>query len=92
MCVGLPGRIVEIIDAVHGLVRAKVGDRIHQVSVAILDDEDLQVGDWVEIHMGHALARLSDEEAREALEFMDELDAAHRASLDDAGVDDGEAG
>lgn len=90
MCVGLPGRITEILDAEHGLVRVRVGERTHDVSAAIIEDEDLEVGDWLEIHMGHALAKLSEEEAREALDFMEELDAAHRGALEGLETDDQE--
>lgn len=87
MCVGLPGRIVEILDEEHRLVRVRIGDRTHEVSAAIIEDEELHVGDWLEIHMGHALAKLSEDEARQALDFMDELDAAHRGALEQIDVE-----
>lgn len=82
MCVGLPGRITDILDPEHRLVRVRVGERTYEVSAAIIEDEDLEVGDWLEIHMGHALAKLSEDEAQEVLDFMSELDAAHRGALD----------
>lgn len=87
MCVGLPGQIVEILDEEHRLVRVRIGDRTHEVSAAIIEDEELHVGDWLEIHMGHALAKLSEDEARQVLDFMDELDAAHRGALEQIEVE-----
>lgn len=93
MCVGLPGRVTEILDAEHHLVRVRIGDRTYEVSAAIIEDEEVEVGDWLEVHMGHALAKLSEEEAREVLDFMDELDSAHRGALEDLEAldeDDGE--
>lgn len=84
MCVGLPGRVVEILDADNRIVRVEVADRHYDVSAAILaEDEDVAVGDWLEIHMGFALAKLEEDEARGMLEFMEELDAAHHGEVPD---------
>lgn len=83
MCVGLPGRVTEILDPEHHLVRVRIGDRTYEVSAAIIEDEEVEVGDWLEVHMGHALAKLSEEEAREVLDFMEELDSANRGALED---------
>lgn len=81
MCVGLPGRVVEIVDADHHIVKVVVAGETHDVNAAILRDEDVRVGDWLELHMGMAMAKLTEEQARETIAFMDELDAAHRGEL-----------
>lgn len=88
MCVGLPGQVTEILDEEHRLVRVRVGERTYEVSAAIVEDETVEVGDWLEIHMGHALAKLTEDEAREVLDFMEELDAAHRGALQDLEAQD----
>lgn len=84
MCVALPGLIVEILDRVNALVRVRVGERTHDVSAAIVADEGFEVGDWLEIHSGHALAKMTEDEAREMLDLMEELDRAHRQAIDAA--------
>lgn len=85
MCVGLPGRIVEFVDRVHSIARVDIAGKLKDISTAILDsgDEDLEVGDWVEIHSGFALAKLDEDQARQMREWMEELDAAHRSTVDE---------
>jgi hydrogenase expression/formation protein HypC len=65
MCLGTPGRIVELNS--HGQVaRVDVNGVGRDISIALLD-ETLSVGDWVLIHVGFAMAKIDEEEAREAL-------------------------
>lgn len=82
MCVGLPGRVVAVVDAEHHIVRVEVGGETHDMSAALIADEGVGPGDWVEIHMGHAFTKLTEEEAEQMLAFMEELDAAHRGDLE----------
>ena len=62
MCLGEVGRVVGV-DA--GAAEVLVGSRIRTVSLLTLDDP-VGVDDWVHIHSGFALARLTAEQAREA--------------------------
>lgn len=82
MCVGLPGRVTGIVDEEHHIVRVEVAGEVHDMSAALIAHEGIAPGDWVEIHMGHAYAKLTEEEATQMLAFMDELDAAHRGELE----------
>ncbi len=82
MCVGLPGRVVEVVDEEHHIVRVEVGGETHDVSAALIAHEGIAPGDWVEIHMGHAFTKLTAAEAQQMLDFMEELDAAHRGELE----------
>ena len=62
MCLGEVGRVL----GVHGgAAEVLVGDRVRTVSLLTLDDP-ISTDDWVHIHSGFALARLTAEEAREA--------------------------
>ena len=66
MCLGEVGRVARI--GADGQADVRTGDRTRQVSLLTLDalDPPLAVGDWVVIHSGFALARLTPEEAGEA--------------------------
>ncbi len=87
---GLPGRVIGPSEKSEQLVRVEVAGEEHEISVAILE-EDVDVGDWLEIHMGHAMAKLSEEQAQEMISFMEELDAVHRRAFQEAfGEDDGD--
>lgn len=95
MCVGLPGQVLEIVDAEHGLARVRIGEQVRQVSVAILtgDGEEITEGDWLEIHSGFALAKLDEDEAEQMLAHIQRLDEADRMGEDpEAGSSDDEAG
>lgn len=74
MCVCIPGQVTEITDAGNRLARVNVGGVTRQVSLAcIVDDEhpvESCVGDWVLIHVGFAMSRIDEAEARKTLELF----------------------
>jgi hydrogenase expression/formation protein HypC len=72
MCLGIPGRIVEIPDREAGLATVDVSGVRRSVSVALVDEPaaPIEKGDWVLIHVGFALARIDEEQARETLELL----------------------
>ncbi len=63
MCLGELGQVQEVRS--DGVAEVRVGDRARTVSLLTLDDAVTQ-GDWVLIHSGFALFRLTPDEAREA--------------------------
>lgn len=72
MCLGVPGKIVEIYEA-GGLKMGKVdfGGVLREACLAYVPDA--QVGEYTVIHVGFAISRLSEEEARESLDTLREL-------------------
>jgi hydrogenase expression/formation protein HypC len=80
MCVALPGRVVEVTDPANGLVTVDIAGMTRTVSTAVLD-ESIDVGDWLEVHSGFALAKITDDEAQEILGFARELDRADREGI-----------
>ncbi len=59
MCLAIPVRVVELLDACTAIVDL---DGIRkQISLALVDG--VQVGDYVILHVGYALAKLDPEEA-----------------------------
>lgn len=73
MCVGVPARIVEIVDAEHGLAKADARGVVRDVSLALLD-APVGVGDWILLHLGFASGTLDASEAEDTLRFLDDLD------------------
>ncbi len=63
MCLALPVRVVELRTGEVALVDA--GGVQKEVSVALLDA--VEPGDYVIVHVGHALTRLDPEEAERTL-------------------------
>ncbi|BAI81187.1 hydrogenase expression/formation protein HupF/HypC [Deferribacter desulfuricans SSM1] len=74
MCLGLPGKVVELkeFSAVVDIAGTK-----REVSTMMLA-EDIEVGDYVMVHVGFAIAKMDPKEAEETLktilEFVDEDD------------------
>lgn len=68
MCVGLSAKVVKISDGT-ALVDAMGARR--EVSAQLL--EDLEPGDYVMVHAGVAIARITDEDDEETKSLLDEL-------------------
>jgi hydrogenase expression/formation protein HypC len=64
-------QIVEIMPPFRATVETQGVRR--QVSIALIADEDLRIGDWLMIHVGSAIAKLDEDSARETLEVLEEL-------------------
>ena len=67
MCLGIPGEVVDIVDAGHHLATVDVSGVRRTISLALLADEPAQVGDWVLVHVGFALSRIDQAEAEATL-------------------------
>ncbi|MDP3264379.1 MAG: HypC/HybG/HupF family hydrogenase formation chaperone [Tabrizicola sp.] len=79
MCLGIPGRIVEITDASRKLATVEVMGVRRQVNVAcILKDEPIEalIGTWSLIHVGFAMSRINEEEAALTLDILRQLGEA----------------
>ncbi len=73
MCLGIAMRVVEI-DGYNAVCEAKGVQR--DVSLFTLQDESIAVGDYVMVHVGYAIQKMTEQEARSVWELLDELLAA----------------
>jgi hydrogenase expression/formation protein HypC len=76
MCLGVPGRIVSISSQRPHVATVDVRGTEREVNIAIIRPDEPQPGTWVDIHMGMAVAVLEPDEARESLDFLNELERA----------------
>lgn len=80
MCLGIPGQVVEILDANNKTAKVDVAGVRRAVNLACVVDEEHPVescvGDWVLVHVGFAMSRIDAEEARMTLELLAELGEA----------------
>lgn len=81
MCLGIPGRIAEIVDAEHHLATVDVSGVRRKVCIGLLNPGEVQVGDWVLIHVGFAISRIDEDEARRSQEFLQELGQPYRDEM-----------
>ena len=69
MCLALPARVVSI-DAENDSATVALGEATVDVSLALV--EDVQAGDYLLIHVGYALNKISEEEAERTLQLFAE--------------------
>lgn len=67
MCLGIPGRIIERSPDQPDLARVDVEGVVRTINLALLEDDPAQPGDWVLIHLGFALQKMTEAEANEIL-------------------------
>jgi hydrogenase expression/formation protein HypC len=75
MCLAVPGRIVEI-TIEEGLLFGKIdfGGIRKRVCLEYVQDAHV-VGEYVLVHVGFALARIDEDEARRVFALLDEMNA-----------------
>jgi hydrogenase expression/formation protein HypC len=82
MCLGIPGQLVEFLDAHEHLARVEVAGVGRVINIGLLEDEELAKGDWVLIHVGFAMARIDEEEAALALASLQLMGQAYDDELE----------
>ncbi|MBI5210556.1 MAG: HypC/HybG/HupF family hydrogenase formation chaperone [Elusimicrobia bacterium] len=75
MCLAVPGKIVSVQDNADPLLRVgkvSFGGVVKEASLAYVPEA--VVGDYVVVHVGFAISRLDEEEARRTLEYLEQID------------------
>ena len=68
MCVGLSAKVVDLKD---GTAEIDASGAKRSVSAELLDD--LEIGDYVMVHAGVAIAKITDDDENETNKIMEEL-------------------
>lgn len=91
MCLGVPGRLIEVLDPDNYTMMVDIGGVKRSVNVCCIMDDVSRlsecVGEWVIIHVGFAMARIDEDEARETLQLLQKLGELNEFS-EDASVRD----
>jgi hydrogenase expression/formation protein HypC len=85
MCLAIPGQVIEIVDAVNQIARVDVVGVKRNVNIALLayDDGGVGPGDWVLIHVGFAISRVDEAEAKATRELLEEMGAEYEQELEE---------
>jgi hydrogenase expression/formation protein HypC len=81
MCLGIPGEIVELMDDRPDLAKVDVSGVRRAINIGLLENERLEPGDWVLIHVGFALSKIDEDEAKAALDFLEGIGQAYADEL-----------
>jgi hydrogenase expression/formation protein HypC len=85
MCLAIPGRVVELIDSANQIARVDVVGVRRNINVGLLSDGNggVQPGDWVLIHVGFAISRVDEEEARATRELLEQMGQEYDQELEE---------
>jgi hydrogenase expression/formation protein HypC len=70
MCLAIPGQIVEFSSEQPLLAKVDVAGVKRNINIGLLADEPLDVGDWVLIHVGFAMSKVGETQARDQLKML----------------------
>lgn len=70
MCLAIPGQILEIIPGPPLLAVVDVTGVRRKVDLGLLEDENPVPGDWVLIHVGFAMSKISEQGAHEQMQML----------------------
>lgn len=73
MCLAIPGKIVEIVDVENRIAKVEVGGVKRNINIGMLAEDEVNVGDYVLIHVGFAMSKVDEHEAEETLRLLKEL-------------------
>ena len=87
MCLAIPGQIIEIVDDPNRLAKVDVAGVRRNVNVGLLDAENdgegVGPGDWVLIHVGFAISKVDEEEARATRDLLVRMGADYEQELEE---------
>lgn len=81
MCLGIPGEVVEILVDHTDLAMVDVSGVKRAINIGLLDKDEVGPGDWILIHVGFALSKIDEEEAKAALEFLEGIGEAYEEEM-----------
>jgi len=77
MCLGIPGKVVNIMEGNGGMLAlVDVLGAQRPINLGMLEDMELEPGQWILIHMGFALERIDEAKAGEAMSGLEMMGQA----------------
>ena len=73
MCLAIPGKIVELLDGERDTAVIDVLGVRRRIDLGLLADNPPIKGDWVLIHVGFAMSKISEVDALDQLRMLTEL-------------------
>lgn len=90
MCLGIPGKIIDIVDDANSIAKVEVSGVKRNVNIALVRPDGIGPGDWVLIHVGFAMSKIDEVEAQETIRILntmgdvysDELKMLHSSQIE----------
>ena len=90
MCLAIPGRIVEVLAERENLALVEVAGVRRKIDIGLLEEDPAKPGDWVLIHVGFAMSRISEDDAVEQMRMLAMLGESEAAMQEIEGYGLGE--
>ena len=81
MCLAIPGQVVALVDEANQLAKVEVAGVRRTVNIGLLGGAG--VGDWVLIHVGFAISKVDEDEARATLALLQGMGAEYETELEE---------
>ena len=91
MCLAIPGQIVELLAEDRDLALVEVLGVRRKVDLGLLQDDRPTTGDWVLIHVGFAMSRISETDAVDQMRMLTEIGEGEAAMQEVRGYGLGES-
>lgn len=79
MCLAIPGKIIEVVGGPTLVGIVEVAGVRRKVQLGLLEDDMPETGDWVLIHVGFAMSRISEQDAEEQMRLLTALGETQQA-------------
>jgi hydrogenase expression/formation protein HypC len=79
MCLAIPAQVSQLAGDESGMATVDIMGVRRKVSMQLLQDDPPTIGDWVLVHVGFAMSKISQEQAADQLEILRQLGEADAA-------------
>ena len=73
MCLAIPARVIEVAADETGRALVEVAGVRRHIDKRLLQDDPPRSGDWVLVHVGFAMSKISEEQALDQLRILSKL-------------------
>ena len=88
MCLAIPAKIVEFASGTDNWALVDVVGVRRHIDTNLLADDPPRIGDWVLVHVGFAMSKISEAEALDQIRMLTELGESEAARLEAEGYGD----
>ena len=79
MCLAIPGKLIELVSGQNNIGVVDVVGVRRKVQLGLLSDDMPRAGDWVLIHVGFAMSKISEADAAEQMRLLSMLGESEQA-------------
>ncbi len=73
MCLAIPARLIETPSVEDDRALVEVAGVKRHINTGLLQDDPPSIGDWVLVHVGFAMSKISEEQALDQLQTLSKL-------------------